>query len=140
MSCEPYHLLELAERLGEDSEASEVQLRCAVSRAYYAALHSVFCVFPKLEDDVRIDGESSHAEIIGRVKKYGNSLQPGRTAAASVAKKLPRLRRERNTADYDLEEEIAREAVLEIIERVTGGLHGCEEVIRLREAAERNVG
>lgn len=139
MGCVPTDLFELASRLAQE-DACEAQRRCSVSRAYYAALHSVDSLFPKQATDVRIDGESSHAEIIGRVMRYGAGLNPGRTNAAFIAKQLPRLRRERNAADYHLDKALGHAEVADVIARVRAVLNSCGEVARLRDAAERDRG
>ena len=128
----------MASRLAEDDQACEAQLRCSVSRAYYAALHSVNCLFPKKVTDVRLDGESSHAEIIGRVTRYGAGLNPGRTSAAFIAKQLPRLRRERNRADYELGHEFSRKEVSEVLTRVKAVLDSCGDVVRLVDASKNS--
>ena len=138
MSCGPSDLFSLATRLVENDQACEAQLRCSISRAYYAALHSVNTLFPKQSTDVRMDGESSHAEIIGRVKRYSAGANPGRTSAAFIAKQLPRLRRERNMADYHLESELSCDEALGVIERVKAVLNHCNDVVRLVEASKKN--
>lgn len=134
MSCGPHDLFSLATSLAADESASEAQLRCAVSRGYYSVLHSADMLFPKTEKDVRIDGESSHAEIIGRVVRYSNGINPGRASASFIAKLLPRLRRSRNQADYHLNGSITRPEVAETLERVRAVLEKCDDVARKRLA------
>lgn len=136
MSCVPTDFFDLARRLAQES-ASEAELRCAISRAYYSALHSADIVFPKGANDFRREGESSHTEIINRVYSYSvqKPFLPGRTHAAVIAKHLNRLRRERNSADYNLDIGLGYSAATSVIERVQCVLNNCSDVHRLRSQA-----
>lgn len=98
MPISPSDLLRLAHELAQNA-GDEVHVRSAVSRAYYAGLHAAMQTFPGRD---RIGNESSHAEIIGRATAHGKGLNPGRSAAAQIAFKLSKLRRQRNEADYDI--------------------------------------
>lgn len=101
MSVSPRDVLNLALTLQGAAE-NEATSRCVVSRAYYAALHCVEQTFEKRDGQFKVDGESSHQEIITRALVYGRTLSPGRTSASEIAKMMPRLRRTRNQADYDI--------------------------------------
>ncbi len=135
MPVQPDDFLRIARKHLAVQPVDEIEGRCAASRAYYAALHSVDSLFPKKATDVRIDGESSHAEIIGRVMRYGAGLNPGRTNAAFIAKQLPRLRRERNAADYHLDKALGHAEVADVIADKI-----CEQKDIVRWKIKRNVG
>ena len=126
MPCKPRELLALAKSL-QASKGSEAVERCAVSRAYYAALHEVDATFIQ-RAEFRVDGESSHREIISRATVYGNSLSPGRTEAGQVAQMMTRLRRARNKADYELDKAFPAKDAAEILTRAELVLNLCDTV------------
>jgi uncharacterized protein (UPF0332 family) len=131
-----HEILALAERLHEMRE-SEATARSAVSRAYYAALHATKNTF---DARPRFGDESSHAEIIGRATAYGSAVHPGRTEANQIAMWLPRLRRLRNKADYDLESELSHDDAHGHLARVKLILESCDAIQRKRrEAADKAV-
>lgn len=132
MSTTPYEILDLAERLSKWEDA-EVVRRSVVSRAYYAALHATESTFDARQ---RVDGESSHTEIIGRAKAYGNSLRPGRTEANQIALWMPQLRALRNRADYRLEQEVSSKEVAGLLARVRLILGKCDDIARKRSQAD----
>ena len=82
MSCTPTDILVVAEQLIGGEKESEAESRSAISRGYYAALHSVDKTLQKPENHVRNEGESSHADIIGRAVACGNGQEPGKMYAA----------------------------------------------------------
>jgi uncharacterized protein (UPF0332 family) len=80
---------------------AEADWRSAVSRAYYAAFH----VARRLLSDVgfRVPrGERAHAYLWLRLSNCGD------TQAESAGRSLQRLRRNRNEADYDVDQPFAR--------------------------------
>lgn len=103
-------------------------MRSAISRAYYAALHSVAITFPKRDGQYRKDGESSHAEIIGRSEVFAANPGQGRSDALFISKLMPRLRRTRNEADYRLDMEVGRKEVSETIEATRAVMQRCQRV------------
>jgi len=127
MPVSPPDFLKLATRLNT-SECDEITRRCVVSRAYYAALHAVDHTFGAREQELSNDGESSHARIIGRARAYANTLNPGRTSAAHIAKLMPKLRRVRNKADYELADEMPQEICTEVSARAQRVLDLCSEI------------
>lgn len=133
MPSSPAELLQLSKELFA-LKKDETWQRCVVSRAYYSTLHATDATFPRTERSVRIDGESSHAEIIGRAVVYGKSLQPGRSNANQIAQALPRLRRFRNLADYRLEEALSEREYSDVLLRAERVLNLCADVERLRSA------
>jgi uncharacterized protein (UPF0332 family) len=136
MSCTPRDLFTLAERLASLEACDEVQYRCVISRAYYAALHTTAQVFPRAHTDLRADGESSHAEIIRHAQVYGVGANPGRESATKIAKALHKLRRFRNTADYELGISITQQETLDTLERVKHILDLCQHVEDRRGGCE----
>lgn len=90
-------LLDLASTLANGT--SEVQWRAAISRAYYAAFHQARDFFQSLGFDVP-RSDTAHAFFWRRLENSGNkSLRQAGTA-------LVLLRRQRNRADYDVEETV----------------------------------
>jgi hypothetical protein len=101
-------------------------------------LHAADAIFEKVKPAA--DGESSHAEIIGRVKTYSAQNLPGRMYAAEIAKALPRLRRLRNKADYRLEESFDPSVCRDVLKRVTEVMDRCDDVVRMRSVASSRDG
>lgn len=134
MSVSPPDFLALATRLNTQG-CDEITRRCVVSRAYYAALHAVANTFDARPQEVGEQGESSHARVIGRARTYANTLNPGRTNAAQIAKLMPKLRRTRNRADYELDDEFSAQDCDDVALRAATILALCDEVARVRGAA-----
>lgn len=103
MSCSPTDLLGLANSIGASPGCSEVELRCATSRGYYAALHTVDETIPVIEGVERQRNEGSHAFVIRRTLKYGDGPNPGRLEAKKIAIAMKKLKDQRNDADYHLD-------------------------------------
>lgn len=131
MPCSPHDILALATRI-QHSDGCEAASRTVVSRAYYAALHEVEKTFEKRGEQYRVDGESSHVEIITRALVYGKSVAPGRETAAVIAKEMTRLRRERNTADYKIAEAVLPQNAAEILRRAERVLDMCGQIVSKR--------
>ena len=134
MPARPADLLQLSKDLAALG-GSEVWQRCVVSRAYDACLHATDETFPDAGGPKRIDGESSHAHIIGKAVAYGRGLKPGRSSANSIAQMMPKLRRFRNAADYDIDEVLAPREFSDVVARAERLLALCADVERLREKA-----
>ena len=124
MPTSTHELLALAKQLQTQS-GSEACLRGAISRAYYAALHATKDVF---DARPRLGEESSHAEIISRAVVYSKSLNPGRQAAIQIAQIMPKIRRTRNRADYELSADIDSGLSQGVIERAEAVLTLCDEI------------
>ncbi len=135
MPTSPSELLGLAVQL-HLAGTDEATRRCVVSRAYYASLHAVDQAFTRVPGATRQNGESSHAEIIGRVTAYGNGLNPGRSEARTIAQVIPGLRRLRNRADYRVEEAFTADDCRGVIERAGRVLALCQDVINKRSTAQ----
>lgn len=117
-------LFQLAQRL-QQGATTEADLRAAISRAYYSGLHAVAETFDARD---RMGTESSHAEIIGRAKAYGSTLEPGRQAAIQIAQHLSKMRRTRNDADYALDLSFTDSDSQGIIERAELILALCQDI------------
>jgi uncharacterized protein (UPF0332 family) len=100
MPTTPAETLDSAIKIGLLGNPTEADVRSAVSRAYYAALHGVADVFT---GSGLSHEKSSHEIIIERAESYGRSLNPGRTEAQQAARKLKMFKRIRKEADYHLE-------------------------------------
>ena len=135
MPTSPPELLALALQL---NVADETSRRCAVSRAYYATLHAVDQTFERQPGAARQDGESSHAEIIGRAIAYGNGLNPGRTSAQTIAQVMPRLRRLRNRADYKIADAFDQFDSDGMLARAAKVLEACADVVAKRASAAQS--
>jgi len=124
-------LLALARKL-QANETSEAALRCAVSRAHYAALHHVAAVFePRTPSDQR-KSESSHEEIIARAEVYGKGANLGRLCALDIAKMWPKFKRLRVKADYDLYQHLSIQECADSITRCEMVMSLCDEVVQKR--------
>lgn len=137
MPIQPSDLLQLAADLSASGAPSECLKRCVVSRAYYAALHAVDDTFEARGP--RINGESSHAEIISRAQVYSKGANPGRSDARSIANELPRLRRFRNHADYHLDTDFDEKAYTDVVARARRVITLCSDVQRLRDGAQQSA-
>lgn len=135
MPVNTHDLFQLAQRL-QQGATTEADLRAAISRAYYAGLHAVAETFDARE---RMGDESSHAEIIGRAKAHGNTLEPGRQAANQIAQHLSKMRRTRNDADYKLDLSFNESDSQGIIDRAALVLSLCQDVISKRTPTLRRV-
>lgn len=105
MSCSPTDLLNLANSLSNSYGCGEVEFRCATSRGYYAALHSVEEAIPEVRGVERLRNEGSHAFAIRRAIKYSEGPNPGRLEARQIAHVMKKLRDQRVHADYDLDQD-----------------------------------
>lgn len=126
MSCNPSDFLDLAKELGGEADCSEIRLRSATSRGYYAALHSVDDVVPTVEGVQRQRGEGSHAFVIRRAIKYGDGPNPGRRVAKEIALALKKLKDQRNSADYELKADYNQRMTSDALVRVAAILDDCD--------------
>lgn len=90
-------MLSLAERLARGT--TEADWRASVSRAYYAAFHHARAFFESLEFEVP-RSDAAHAFFWRRLE---NSQHASLKSAGSA---LVQLRRQRNRADYDVNETV----------------------------------
>lgn len=128
MSCKPSDILDLAHSLGNLNECCEAELRCATSRGYYAALHTVDAVIPSIPEVVRQKNEGSHAFIIRRAKKYSDGANPGRLEARNIAFAMKRLKDQRNVADYSLNINYSAREKEDALERAKAVISYCDRL------------
>ena len=119
MSCQPADFLSLAKKLAPSLE--EIERRCAISRAYYSALHWAREHVEKCPPvDFGAERVGSHERVIRRLKAYRENRD-----AKKAAYILSDLRTKREGADYDLTGDVVPEDVsqaLIAVERVRGFL------------------
>lgn len=134
MSCNHNDLLQLAKQLVADQNCSEVVRRCAASRGYYASLHLSSVMFPPDASAHRGKDESSHAFIIRCIKRYAAGPNPGRLVAAKIAAQMANMKRLRNRADYEIDEEFSMDDVEKMMVRAESIIASCDEVESRRVA------
>ena len=119
MSCNPENFLTLAKKLAPSDQ--EVERRCAVSRAYYAALHWAREHVEKCPPlEVGEERIGSHERVLKRLRGYRESKD-----ARKAAYVLADLKTKREGADYELIGDVTLEdasQALAIVERVRGFL------------------
>lgn len=140
MSCCPNDLLELAHNLGAQNNCSEAQLRCATSRGYYAALHTVNSTVPLVPGVERQRNEGSHVFIIRRAQKYGDGANPGRLVAKQIVLAMRKLKDERNEADYILDQDYDLRKKNDALARVDAVLKYCEQLNKAIESQSEKTG
>lgn len=124
MSCQPENFLTLALKLAPSDQ--EIERRCAVSRAYYAALHwarkHVEKCPPVNLGDERI---GSHERVLRRLRGYKESKD-----ALKAAYVLADLKTKREGADYELFGDVTLDdasQALATVERVRGFLEAIPD-------------
>ncbi len=100
MSVTAKDFLDLAKSMIQ-SKPSEIEKRCAVSRAYYAAYHLAQEKFPPSAAD-----QNSEADKAGVHQRYITNLKqfPDKSTERFIGLKLDKLRGRRVIADYRLDE------------------------------------
>lgn len=131
MPTKPLEIHEVASQLA--AVGTEASTRSAISRAYYASLH---CVAASFDERARLNDETSHGAIIGRVEAYKNQVppQPGRTECVDILKNINRLRRDRNKADYFLDETLSTTDGTDAVVRSEHIMGLCAKVVGKRNA------
>lgn len=135
MSILPSEFLRVAHQMA--AMGTEADHRTAISRAYYAAYHSIIDTLPA-EFAPNVSSGSSHEAVIQSIAKYSRSMRPGRTNAALIADSLPRLKRKRKLADYGLGEEVSDQTAKKAVADAEKIIANCEIILsRLDVEAER---
>lgn len=121
-------------RIAQLSEATEADLRSAASRAYYAAMHVAISAIPTqfAPTDADRKRSDSHVMVVDALTLWANSRTNGRTEAKYLARNLPRLKRTRKSADYEIgwdfsarEATDALELAKKVIDSANTALHQC---------------
>jgi uncharacterized protein (UPF0332 family) len=89
--------LRLAEKLAKTNEASQAELRCATSRAYYAALHAAVALLETTHPNIRNESKL-HDAVYTLLKSKGFK--------AWVSLNFAIVKRNRILADYKSDENI----------------------------------
>lgn len=88
--------LRLAEKLATP-QASQAELRCATSRAYYAALHAALSLLEENNQNIRTQS---------RLHETVHNLLKGKGFNAWVSVRFDTIKRNRILADYHLDDDI----------------------------------
>lgn len=128
MSAQPSELLDWAGRAIDENPSCEVTARACISRAYYSGLHSARSTF-----DIEIDPTqpSSHKAVLDELALRGRVYGQGRTQAGILSKLLPKLKRLRVKADYELGATITTEEARRAIANAKVAIECCTEAARL---------
>jgi uncharacterized protein (UPF0332 family) len=96
----PNDFIDLAARLS--ASASEAEFRTSVSRAYYGTFHAAIQVLVEAGISLPVGPESHH-------KVRLSFMECGEPAGFRAGSQLQTLRKQRNIADYDLQDSINRD-------------------------------
>ncbi|MBA4382957.1 MAG: hypothetical protein C0406_10365 [Sideroxydans sp.] len=125
MSTAPSEILGTANKLLAMSEITEADARAAISRAYYAALHTVSQCFNSAS---LAHVANSHEQIIGLADCHGKSIKPGRTEARLVARDMFIFKRLRKFADYEVDETLGKTDAQRAIALCQSILENCQNI------------
>lgn len=100
MAVQPAEFLSTAQSMVEDDKCSEIFLRNAASRAYYALYHKAK-LFVEVNGItlVKVENSGSHEKLIETIRQLS---EPWR----SVAESMDRLKKFRHRCDYKLDAEV----------------------------------
>lgn len=112
----PQDFLQTAQNLsGSDYEAD---MRSAISRAYYAALHTAFGALPEQRrPDLKARDKSSHSKVIDAYDGWSKAIEPKRTDKRLIKEMLIDIKGQRTRADYELDTEIKKDDVSDSLEQ-----------------------
>lgn len=112
----PQDFLQTAQKLsGSEHEAD---MRSAISRAYYAALHTAFNALPEPHmPDLKAHDKFLHCKIIDAYDGWSRSIEPKRTDKRLIKEMLIVLKEMRRRADYELDTEIREDDVSDSLEQ-----------------------
>lgn len=96
----------------------EADMRSAVSRAYYAALHTAFSVLPEpRKPNLKSHDKSSHSKVIDAYDGWSKFIEPKRTDKRLIKEMLIEIKRMRIRADYELDAAINKDDVSDSLEQ-----------------------
>jgi uncharacterized protein (UPF0332 family) len=127
MSVTPSDLLKAVQKIAALAD-TEALHRSEISRAYYAALHKAKETFVHVEFRTQ-KGASSHEQIIREVEIYAKGANPGRVEASAVAKLLPKLKRQRQDADYQLNMTLQKQDSNDVLVKVQDLFDKCNAAL-----------
>ena len=103
MAVTPESILESAAAMSEGG--AEVDWRNATSRAYYAAYHRCRAIATLIEPHADLSSAESHRFVADILQQRGNPSK-----ARGLAYRLAALRKIRNLADYEIDEEFDQDS------------------------------
>ncbi len=106
----------------------EADMRSAISRAYYAALHTAYSVLPnERKPNLKSHDRSSHNKVIDAYDGWSRVVEPKRSAKRQIKEMLVGIKRMRTRADYELDTEINKD-------HVSDSLFQADKIIELAKA------
>ena len=127
MTIRPDDILAVAQSLA--LLGGEAEHRSAVSRAYYAAFHSVIDAIPQgFEPDLK--GASSHEAVVSSMRAFVRERLPGRHEAILIADALPKLKRERKFSDYQLQHTVSQKDASDAIDEANKIIDHCSRLMK----------
>lgn len=96
----------------------EADMRSAISRAYYAALHTAFNALPmQRKPNLKARDKSSHSKVIDAYDVWSKTIEPKRTDKRLIKEMLIDIKSQRTRADYELDTEIKKADVSDSLEQ-----------------------
>jgi uncharacterized protein (UPF0332 family) len=100
------------------SSEYEADMRSAISRAYYAALHTAYSMLPESrKPDLKAHDYSTHSKVIGAYDGWSRTLEPKRSDKRLIKEMLLSIKNQRKCADYELSTEIKKDNVSDSLEQ-----------------------
>lgn len=122
----PQDFLQTAKQLSASS--FEADMRSAVSRSYYAALHTAFDALPvDRKPNLKAHDGSTHSKIIGAYDGWSKAPGAKRTDKRLIKDALVAIKTLRKRADYELNSVVNADDV-------TDSLHHAHQIISLASA------
>lgn len=98
----------------------EADMRSAVSRAFYSALHVAFASLPDTrKPNLKAHDKSSHSKVIDAYDAWSKVLEPNRTNKRLIKEMLVELKTLRKLADYDLSTKIKENDVVDSLSQAS---------------------
>lgn len=112
----PQDFLQTAKNLS--GSQYEADMRSAISRAYYAALHTAFSALPEQRrPNLKARDKSSHSKVIDAYDGWSRTIEPKRTDKRLIKEMLIDIKNQRTRADYELDTEIKKDDVSDSLEQ-----------------------
>ena len=112
----PQDFLQTAQNLS--GSQYEADMRSAISRAYYAALHTAFSALPEQRrPNLKARDKSSHSKVIDAYDGWSKAIEPKRTDKRLIKEMLVAIKGQRTRADYELDTVIKKDDVSDSLEQ-----------------------
>lgn len=106
----------------------EADMRSAISRAYYAALHIAFSVLPnERKPNLKSHDRSSHGKVIDAYDGWSKAMEQKRNDKRWIKEMLVDIKGMRTRADYELNTEINNDDM-------SDSLYLADKIIELAKA------